>query len=178
MDRLNKLPLYMGLFIFVGAVLLSAVKVGSEKSALLVNRSNAAQSGAKLSLTFTKPNTVSVTLNSDSTVGGIDVVVKYDKSKLSILPSTLRAGSDSFITTGGIIDSNNGTFKFSALTKSGIKDGIVANFNVVPNANQKEADTQLQLVPSGSGGSNVIDKATTQNILNSVNGVEMIVTVK
>lgn len=168
----------MGLFVFVGAVLLSAVKVGSEKSALLVNRSNAAQSGAKLSLTFTKPNTISVILNSDSTVGGIDVVVKYDKSKLSILPSTLRAVSDSFITTGGILDSNNGTFKFSALTKSDIKDGIVANFDVVPSANQKEVNTQLQLASSGSGGSDVIDKATTQNILNSVNGVEISATAK
>lgn len=169
MNKFAKLPLYLGLFVFVVAVLFSAIKVG-ERGNLTNQRSRATTSGASLSLKFTPPDLVSVVLNSEKEVAGVDVVVKFNKEKVAILPSTLR-GSTAFSTTGGKVDSTNGTFAFTALAKTAVSSGIISSFNIqATKGNQLLGEINFV---GGEGGSAVIDKATSANILTTTTGVNL-----
>lgn len=170
MKTFTKIPLYLGLFVFVAAVLFSAIKVG-EKGNLTSQRTRASTDNAMLELKFTSPDLVTVVLNSGKDVSGVDVAVKFDKSKIKILPSTLRSGS-SFLTSGGVIDDNAGVFSFSALSRETMSKGIVGSFNIVPSGNLKTADSELSIV-LGSDGSQVLDRASSQNILNSSSSVKV-----
>lgn len=164
MRILTKLPLYLGLSIFVLAVLVSAVKVG-ERGGIVPNQSQATVAKATLTLRFTSPDLVSITLNSEKEVAGVDVEIKYEKDKLSILPSTLTGGP-TFVTTGGNLEESAGTFSFSALAKEkSLTSGIVATFNIGPVNQSKSLDTTLQF-NKGEGKTAVIDKVTGENILN------------
>ncbi len=170
MKSIAKLPLYLGLAVLVFSVLMATVKVG-QKQTLTDQRSNAAGTGATLSLNFTPPNLVSVLLNSDVEVAGTDVTINFDSSKLTILPSTLAA-SPSFITTGGKVDDKEGTFSFSAISKSkAVTSGIVASFEV--NAkNISDADsTELHFVTTDN--QTTVINLNKQNILSQSTGVTL-----
>lgn len=169
MNKFVKLPLYLGLFVFVVAVLFSAIKVG-ERGNLTNQRSKASTNGASLSLKYTPPDLISVVLNSDKEVAGVDVVVKFNKEKVIVLPSTLR-GSAAFSTTGGKVDSANGTFSFTALAKTAATLGIISSFNIqATKGNQLVGEINFV---GGNDGSAVIDKATSANILTTTTGVNL-----
>ncbi len=167
MKKFVKLPLYFGLFIFVAAILLSAIKVG-EKGSITNQKSKASSAGASLSLKYTPPNLVSVLVNSEKEIAGVDAVIKFDKENISVLPSTLR-GTTAFTTTGGKVDEKNGTFSFTALVKTKTASGIIASFDIKTLG---KPSGELSFV-TGSEGSAVIEAATKENILTSTVGVNL-----
>lgn len=164
MTRLNKLPLYVGLAVFMIAVIVSSIKLG-EKTSLTYNKTRASVAGALLSLKFSQPDSISVTINSDQEIAGADLVIKFDKNKVNILPSTLNGGNTTAI-SGGLVDEAKGTFSFSILPKNPIKAGILASFKIVPANNLKKVDSEMQII-EGVDGSAVLDQNTTTNILSS-----------
>lgn len=169
MKTLSRLPLYFGLSVFVISILFSAVKLGEQRS-VTSQQSQAAISPVILSLKFTAPETVSLILNSEKTVAGIDALIKFDQRKINILPSSLIAGPK-FKTTGGKIDSQNSTFAFSALSQEkNISSGLVASFRLESRNNQP-VTSELALV--GNGKTVIIDEITGRNILNKTEGVQV-----
>lgn len=170
MKSFTKLPLYLGLAVLVFSVLMATVKVG-QKQTLTDQRTKAAVTGVTLSLNFTPPNIVSVLLNSNAEVAGTDVTIKFDSSKLTILPSTLTASS-SFITTGGKVDDKEGTFSFSALSKSkAVTSGLVSSF-VVNAKNVSNSDsTELHFVTTDN--QTAVINLNKQNILSQSTGVSL-----
>ncbi len=169
MTRLNKLPLYAGLAVFVIAVIVSSIKLG-EKSSLTYNKTRASVAGSLLSLKFSQPDRISVTLNSDKEIVGADLVIKYDKNKVKILPSTL-SGENTMALSGGVLDEAKGTFSFSILPKNPIKAGILASFKMIPANNLKKVDSEL-LIIEGTDGSAVLDQNTMSNILSATEKVQ------
>jgi hypothetical protein len=169
MKSLNKLPLYLGLSIFVFSVLVSAVKVG-ERNSLTSQQTRASASKATLELKFSTPDIVSVVLTSGKKIAGVDAVIKFDKNKLKILPSTLHGGS-SFITAGGVIEEQKGLFSFSALAKEEVSSGIVANFNIAAST-KSSVDSELHLLV-GQDGSSVLEKTSLENILDNAGSVKV-----
>lgn len=169
MKSIAKLPLYLGIAVFVISVLFSAIKVG-ERGILTSQGVKATIPKASLSLNFSSPNMISVLLNAEKEVAGIDAVIKFESGKINILPSTLQAGN-SFITSGGTVDRSQGTFSFSALAKSPVSTGIVANFKIVPSKNLDKVQSELKFV-EGTDGTAVIDKSTSQNVLYETSGVK------
>ncbi len=170
MKSFTKLPLYLGLGVLVFSILMATVKVG-QKQTLTDQRTKAAASGANLTLNFTSPHLVSVLLTSDIEVAGVDVTIKFDSSKLTVLPSTLTA-SPSFITTGGKVDDKEGTFSFSALGKTKtITSSIVASF-VVNGKNVSRIDsTELHFITANS--QTAVINLSKQNILSQSTGVSL-----
>lgn len=168
-----KLPLYLGLAVFVVAVIVSVVKVGNQQTFTnLGSRANV--TGASLILKYTTPNLVSVVITSDKEVSGTDVTVKFNNDKIAVLPSSLTPGVD-FVTSGGNVEAVANTFTFSALSKNqSVKSGIVATFTVVPKEAQT-ANADLQFVGNAT---TVIDKTTQQNILTQTQGVKFTVSAK
>ncbi len=170
MNKFTRFPLYLGLGIFVVTILVSAVKLGEKKS-LTSTKSRAGSSASTLTMRFVAPDTVNISFTADKAVSGIDAVIEYEKDKISVLPSTLTAGS-SFITTGGIVDETASTFSFSAISKGADnKAGIVANFKVVSKNPEAVVATRL-IFKTGEGETKVIDQVTGDNILGNAQGVE------
>lgn len=170
MKNISRLPLYLGLSVLVFTILVSSVKIG-QKVNLTRQDSLASVSAADLSLQFTTPDKVSVLINSPIDVAGIDIALKYDKDKFTILPSTLSSG-DQFMTTGGKLDKEKGTFSFSAIAKSGIKNTIVATFSVrslTPKINT--SGSLIYII--GTGKTSVLEKKNRQNILGKATGVNI-----
>lgn len=151
-------------------ILVSSVKIG-QKVNLTRQDSLASVSAADLSLQFTTPDKVSVLINSPIDVAGIDITLKYDKDKFTILPSTLSSG-DQFMTTGGKLDKEKGTFSFSAIAKSGIKNTIVAAFSVRSLTPKINTSGSLIYV-TGPGKTSVLEKKNRQNILGKATGVNI-----
>lgn len=162
MKALTRLPLYLGLFVFLLAVLVSSVKLSEKRS--VSSRIQAIAKGASLSMQFTKPDLVSVLVNSAVDIEGIDVAVGYDKDVISIYPSTLRA-SDRFFTTGGNLDSDNGEFIFSAIAKSQFRNGIVAQFNI-GNKESNAVITRLEFLDKERSA--VFERGTGNNVLENL----------
>lgn len=175
MKNFFKLPLYAGLAVFIIAVLFASLKIG-EKTSLTYNQTRASATGAILILKYTSPDNVSVLLNSDKDIAGADLVIKYDKEKINVLPSTLT-GSDSVIVSGGVADSANGTFTFSIIPKSPVKTGILATFKVKPLNNLENVSTAMEIV-AGNDGSAVLDNRTLANILTSGNKINFGINIK
>jgi len=170
MKSYSKLPLYLGLFVLVLSVLVSAVKVG-EKQMIASQGARAKAGGASLSLNFSAPDLVGISLVSDKIIAGVDIVIKFDKNKVNILPSTLSGGS-SFITSGGIIDEESGTFSFSALAKEEkLISPIVATFHVVPLVKSGSVESDMEFVDD-EGKTQVLEKSTVSNILGTTTGVK------
>lgn len=170
MKSFTKLPLYLGLAVLVFSVLMATVKVG-QKQTLTDQRTKAAVTGATLSLNFTSPKLISVLLTSDAEVAGADVTIKFDSSKLSVLPSTLTAGP-LFLTTGGIVNDKEGTFSFSALSKSkSVTSGIVASFEVNAKNVSNADSTELHFVTANS--QTAVINLNKQNILSQSTGVTL-----
>jgi hypothetical protein len=163
MKVFSRIPLYIGLGAFIMAVTVSAVKVG--QGGIWTNtRTQATLTGAKLAMQFVPPGTVSVLLFSDKPVAGADVTVKYDKSKMTILPSSLSPGQEMTV-TGGIIDEIQGTFSFSAVSKSlSVKDGIIGTFTIAKNPESTATDAVLDFL-TGEGESTVLEQSSGDNIL-------------
>ena len=154
----------------MSVILFSAVKVG-EKNNLTLIKSRAITSGAILKMIFTSPDLVSVSFSGDKLVSGVDVVIEYEKNKISILPSTLLS-SPQFITSGGKVDEEAGTFSFSAMTKDKtIITGIIGTFKVVTKNKYVRETTNLKF-KTGEGGSSVIDAESGKNILINTEGVQ------
>ncbi len=169
MTRLNKLPLYVGLAVFMVAVLISSIKLG-EKSSLTYNKTRASVAGALLTLKFSQPDLISITINSDKEIAGADLVLKYDNNKVKILPSTLSGGNTG-VAIGGVTDDVKGTFSFSILPKTPIKTGILASFKIVGANNLKTVDSEMQII-EGTEGSVVLDQGTKSNILSATEKVQ------
>jgi hypothetical protein len=170
MKIITKLPLYLGLGIFVSVILFSAVKVG-EKNNLTLIKSRATTSGAILKMIYTSPDMVSVSFSGDKLVSGVDVVIEYEKNKISILPSSLLS-SPQFITSGGQVNEDTGIFTFSAMAKdAAIKTGVIGTFKVVPKNKYVRETTNLKF-KTGEGSSVVIDAESGKNILINTEGVQ------
>src|SRR3989338_3881401 len=112
MKSYARLPLYLGIGVFVLSVILSGTTI-SDRNYLSRLSSKAGQNTANLSLVYSKPDLVSVVVNSPEIVEGADVTITFDPSSLEILPSALYPGP-SFITTGGEV-SMDGKFTFSVI---------------------------------------------------------------
>lgn len=170
MKSFAKLPLYMGLAVLVFSVLISVAKVGSQQ-AMTSQKTKASAGGAGLSMQFTPPNLVSVLLTSEKEVAGVDMMVKFNGSEVTILPSSLSGGV-SFVTSGGNMDVKANTFTFSAIAKkTPVSNGIVATFSVVPAAGKISANADLQFAGEGTT-TDVVDKVSKQNILGNTQGVK------
>lgn len=168
MKSVAKLPLYLGLGVLVVAVIMSAVKLGNKQAFTNLN-SRANVAGATLILKYTAPNLVSVLLTSEKQVSGVDVVVKYNGDKTTVLPSSLSAGTG-FVTTGGVVDEGVNTFSFSALSKKvPVTNGVVATFALTPKGNISSAQADVQFVETGTM---VVSKDLGQNILSQTQGVK------
>lgn len=130
MKSFTRLPLYLGIGVFVLSVILTGTTI-SDRNYLSRIKSQAGQNTAAVSLVYSKPDLVSVVVNSPEIVEGVDVTLSFDPSSLEILTSTLFAGP-SFTTTGGEV-SIDGEFTFSAVAyqSSAVKSGVVATFQIV-----------------------------------------------
>ncbi len=170
MKNISRLPLYLGLSVLVLSVLVTSVTVGQKRN-LALQRSQATSSTANLNLQFTSPRTVSVLINSPVDVSGIDIVIKYDKDKFTILPSSLSSG-DQLITTGGKLDKVNGTFTFSAIAKGSVKNTIAASFTVRSLTPKVNTSGSL-FFETGSDKTAVLEKTSGQNILGNANSINI-----
>jgi hypothetical protein len=170
MKHLIKLPLYLGILLLIISVTISVSEVGKQGFSFNT-RTKANISGATLGITYTSPDIVSILLNSQSDVAGVDVVVKYDNTKIEILPSTLRSNNP-FITMGGMINDKDSSYSFSAIVKgNGVKSGIVASFNIKPRIIGELSQTEM-FITSGEGKSSVVQKDTNSNILIKSEGIK------
>lgn len=160
MNKFAKLPLYLGLTVFVFTVLFSAARLSGGGS-VINQQSKATVNGAVLTARYSPTGIISLTVNSNTPIAGVDAVFKYEKNKIGILPSSL-AGSPEFTTTGGEVDEGQSTFSFTALANQGssVSSGIVATFGV--KATGLQSGAVLQFVP---GKSSVIEKGSGRNIL-------------
>lgn len=169
MRKFTKFPLYLGLFVLVVSVLISATKLGEER-ALTYQRTRAASSGATLTMRYLAPHLVSVLLKSEKKVAGVDVVIRYPQEKIAILPSSLTSGP-SFITTGGAIDEKASTFSFSALVKdTPVRSAIVATFSVQSKNIGGGEWVNLEF-DTANGNTAVIEEEGSTNILTRADGV-------
>ncbi len=176
MKFIKRLPLYLGLGIFVFSVIMSATKLGENK-AITYNKSRASGSGTKLTLHFTEPNIISVMVTSEKQVAGIDAVIKYNKDMLSILPSTLIGGAD-FTSSGGTVDEEAGTFTFSSLAKPSFKNtGVVAMFEIRSKEGTANPTTEMTFDVT-SEHTAVVEKTTGRNILEDTAGSKFTITAK
>lgn len=168
MKLFSKLPFYAGVFALVLSVMVATVQLGTKGQ--LSTRISASTAKASLALQYSPPDLVSVSLNSEKDVDGVDVVIRFDKNKVAILPSTLT-GTENFSLAGASIDNEKSTFSFSALPKKeGIKIGLIATFRVAGKL-PTETATDLELVESGEDKSVVLEKSGGSDILTSTTGV-------
>lgn len=170
MKILTKIPLYLGLSMFVLAIVVSAIKLGERNSQNSL-QSRASSTNSTLTLRYSAPDLVSITLSAAHDVAGVDAVIEFDKDKIIVMPSTL-VGGPKFLTTGGLTDESLGTFSFSALAKEqNIQAGIVATFTIAPK-NAEKIDTVLKFV-KGEGKTAVIDRTTGENTLGSAEALDI-----
>lgn len=170
MKNISKIPLYIGLSVLVLSILVTSVTIGQKRS-LTQQKSQASSTTANLSLQFTSPGKVSVLVNSPVEVSGMDIVIKYDKNKFIILPSSLSSG-DQLITTGGKLDKLNGTFTFSEIAKGSIKNTIAASFTARSLTPKMNTSGSLSF-DTGSDKTAVLEKTSGQNILGEATGVNI-----
>lgn len=163
MRHFTRLPLYMGLSLLVLAILLTVIKIG-EKGSIDTRKILAIPAASRLSLKFSPPDLISVLVVSDFPIAGTDIVLKFDGNNIAILPSTLTSGP-SFVTSGGIIDTNTNesTFSFSGLTTKEVTNGIVASFNISPVNKSVGTETAVAFV-EGEGKTVIIDKTSGANL--------------
>lgn len=170
MHKMTKLPLYLGFSIFVISVLFSVVKLGEQVS-ISSNSVKATSTTATLTLSFIKPNKISLLLNAEKPVAGIDTVISFDKNKISVLPSTLK-GSNVFTASGGVVDENEGSLSFAAIaSKPIVTTGIVATFIINPKKGANTENVAVSLL-TGANQSAVLEKATGEKMFLKVQNVE------
>jgi hypothetical protein len=156
MGGLRKVPLYLGLSVFVLTVLVSVVKVG-ENMSFSSQVIKATSSAATVSMTFSRPDLVGVSVSADKPFSGADIIINFDPSVLTILPSTLK-GINNFTTSGGTLDSRAGTFSFAVIgSNASAKSAIVATFNVKFQNSINSTDTVMSFI-EGSDKTLVLDQ--------------------
>lgn len=167
MNIRKQLPLYLGIGIFIFAVLLSAIKVG--QNAILTNtRSQAGVTTALLSLQYISPNQINVLINSSTALSGVDITIRFPSEQMRVLPSTL-IGSALFDVTGGNVDDGSGVLTFSGIAKKdNVTSGVLASFQIEPIHPGTRADVSID-----EQNSALISASSKQNILNSVKGVSI-----
>lgn len=158
-----KLPLYLGLGIFILTVLVTGFKIGDNKSiASLLTRAN--KTGATLSMQSISSDSVSVLLTSAKEVSGLDVAIHIEPNGVKPLVSTLSPG-DGFALSGGSYDDATQTFTFSALRKADEPAGSqVASFNLGGAVPSSGLSTDLSFV-TDNNKTVVLEKGTGNNIL-------------
>lgn len=163
MKQLTRLPLYLGLIIFIFSVVLSGMKLG-ENNAAVTNTTNANQSGAVLTSRFVSPNLINVSFNSKKDVSEIYITFHYDKDMISVVPSSLSPGP-SFNLKENIIDNDNGYFRFDAVTSlNNQKSGLVASFKIIPKNNLTTGKTAISFI-TGNHATFVTDYVTGGDVL-------------
>jgi len=167
--RTSRIPLFIGIAVFIIAILVSAVKIGQNRS-LTSENVKANVSGAELSLQYIAPETVSVILNTAKTVSGVDVWITLSPRDLEVLPSTLQAGSG-YITSGGTYDQTNQSFVFSAIRAGEAQSQIVATFQLGPKARIASIDGVMDFNKT-DGNTSVIEKDSGADILVKTTGVK------
>lgn len=167
MKHLSRLPLYLGLTVFILSVLVTSITLRQNKSLTSTNI-RASQDGAQLSLIFTNPNIVSLSLISAKEVSGVDVTLKFDQNKVIVMPSSLSGGA-TFKTTGGKVDADQGIFNFSAIAKTPSTNGIVATFNIRLKNDGESVSSRFDF-DTAQEKTAVLDKASQQNILTQADG--------
>lgn len=158
-----KLPLYLGLGVFILTVLMTGFKLGDNKSvASLLTRANV--SGATLSMQSISSNTVSVLLTSTKEVSGLDVSIYIQPREVKALTSTLTPGPG-YALSGGSYDENTQIFSFSALKKTGeTSTDLVATFNLGGSVPLSGLTTDLSFVTE-SNKTVVLEKGTGTDVL-------------
>ncbi|MCJ7740443.1 hypothetical protein MUP32_03960 [Candidatus Microgenomates bacterium] len=158
-----KMPLYLGLSVFVISVLVSVVTV-SNKNVVTNQLTQATVKSAKLSLVYNSPDLISVIVNSEKEIAGADVVLKFDREKIEIIPSSLIPGQD-FSSTGGLIDENSGNFIFSVLSSGdSVMSGVMATFKIKPKEGVAGIETNISFETADEQTA-VISKLENENIL-------------
>lgn len=124
-----KLPLYLGISVFVLTVVVSSVTIGERGSVFTANL-KAKNDLPKLSLIYTQPQSITLSLVGSQKIKGLDLVLKYEPGVIEILPSTLSGFSQNFL-TGGETDPAAGTFTFSALSEpDDFQNNLIASFKI------------------------------------------------
>lgn len=124
-----KLPLYLGLAVFVLTVIVSSVTIG-ERGAVFNSNLQAKEELPKISLIFSKPSSLTLSVVGKQKIKGIDLVLKYDPKVVEILPSTLSGFSQN-LTSGGEADPAAGIFSFSALSNlNNFQNNLIASFKI------------------------------------------------
>jgi hypothetical protein len=168
MKVFSRIPMYAGFSVFAISVILSAVKVSENRSVTNLS-SSAAVAQVMLSLSYSKPNLVSVLLTSTQDVAGLDVGVSFDSNILTILPTSLTGGPG-VVTTGGVLNEEGGTFSFSALPQgSAFASGIVATFTIAPK-DGKSGSTTISFDTKNSHTA-VLSRGTNLNVLSKTESV-------
>lgn len=152
------------------SVLFSVVKLGEQVS-ISSQSVKATSSTATLTLRFIKPDKISLFLNADKPVAGIDAVIGFDKSKISVLPSTLK-GSNVFTASGGIVDDQEGSLSFAAIAnKPAVTTGIVATFILNSKKGVSSGKAAVSLL-TGVNQTAVLEKSTGEKMLLKATNVE------
>jgi hypothetical protein len=162
-----KLPLYLGLALFMMTVLLTGTKLGDNKSLTsLFTKAN--EEGAALSLQSLAGDSVAVFVDTKKEVSGMDITLKIEPKGIHVIPSTLVSGPG-YAVSGGTMDPDTNTFSFSALRKpeegatsyvatfklegiGGVWSGLTADMSYV-------LDNDATVVLEKSTGKNILIKA-------------------
>lgn len=132
-----KLPLYIGMGVLTLSLLFAAFSV-SQKASPTRMESSANVSRATLSLNPTEGNfkigdsiDMAVTLTSGSPAGGADIIIKYDKNKISIDGTSVIAGN-LFNMAKSEISSGDGLLTTTLIAKNtaGEKNAILETFKL------------------------------------------------
>lgn len=158
-----KLPLYLGLGIFILTVLVTGFKIGDNKSiASLLTRAN--KNGAVLSMQNISSSDVSILLTSVKEVSGLDVAIRIEPYGVKPLVSTLSPGPG-FAISGGSYDDATSEFTFSALRKEDEPVGdVVASFSIGGAVPSSGLMVDLSFVTGGSK-TVVLEKSSGKDIL-------------
>lgn len=170
-NKITKIPLYLGLAIFVFSILLTSVRVGENQKMARIESQAEQKEGTKLSLKFIPPEIISVVIKADVDVKEVDSFIKYDPRVINIISDSLVSGP-AYSITGSNNDQDKGIFSFTATAQGGIKTEIVANFKVEPKI-ENTKEIILKFI-TGADGTYVYGGETFSNILTSAEGVEFL----
>lgn len=168
MKFLKRLPLYLGVFVFIVSVLVVSNRA-AQNGTLTNTRSQASTHKAKLNLIFTSPDIVTMTLATDVSVSRADISLKYDPKTLDIIGSSVtgNASTDVSITKD---DKTGGLVSFIIFPKNqDFTTGILSTFKIV-KLHPNTKDAKIEFVTAG-GETAVVDSGTKENILNEVNSL-------
>lgn len=168
MNPVHRMPLYLGLAVFIIAILVSAVKIGQSRSLSQLG-ARAGIAPYSLRLTHTENGWVSVLLNVDRPVAGVDVSIRIPSLDATILPSSLAAGPG-YIVSGGSFDEATRHFTFSAVAIGENQTGLVAKFQTGPMMRVENIPVELEFDTS-EGATEVIERTTGNSLDVSTQGV-------